>query len=152
MDDQTVSSPDFGAPGPDPLHRFVLAQARNYADADREITQGQKTSHWMWYVFPQLRGLGRSNFARLYGLDGLPEAAAYLAHPLLGPRLTHMFALMLTHAGTPARDILGPVDALKLRSCATLFSRLPDAPPDCTAVLRAFYDGQPCTKTLELLG
>lgn len=138
-------------PAPDDLHRFILAQSRNYADAEREIRQGKKTSHWMWYVFPQLRGLGQSNFAQLYGLDGIGEAAAYLADPVLGPRLIHMCDLMLTHTGIPAQNILGPIDARKLRSCATLFARLPDAPLVFAQVLDQFYDGQPCPKTLVLL-
>lgn len=133
------------------LNRFVLAQARNYADAEREIEDGYKISHWMWYVFPQLRGLGQSNFAQLYGLDGLEDAKAYLAHPILGPRLIHICDLMLTHAGTPPEDILGRTDAMKLRSCATLFAALPDAPPVFRRVLSTFYDGQTCPKTTAML-
>ena len=133
------------------LDRFVLAQERNYADAEREIAQGRKLSQWMWYVFPQLRGLGRSNFAQLYGLAGAEEAEAYLAHPVLGPRLVHMMGLMLTHSGQLAEDILGGVDAMKLRSSATLFAELPDADPVFQQVLEAFYGGQRCDRTLELL-
>jgi uncharacterized protein (DUF1810 family) len=133
------------------LHRFILAQARNYADAEREIRQGRKTSHWIWYVFPQLRGLGQSNFARLYGLDGIREAAAYLADPILGPRLIHMCDLMLTHTDISVQEILGAVDTMKLRSCATLFANLPETPPVFANVLSRFYGGLPCAKTLELL-
>lgn len=139
------------SPAPSDLNRFLVAQARNYDDADREIAAGQKVTHWMWYVFPQLRGLGRSNFAQLYGLDGLAEATTYLNHPVLGPRLLHMCALMLTHTGTPADRILGGIDAMKLQSCATLFAAVPDAPPVFANVLDAFFDGQPCAKTLALL-
>ncbi|WP_373050693.1 DUF1810 domain-containing protein [Thalassovita aquimarina] len=134
------------------LDRFVLAQERNYADAEREIAQGRKLSHWMWYVFPQLRGLGRSNFAHLYGIADLQEAADYLAHPVLGPRLIHMMGLMLTHAGQPAEEILGGIDGMKLRSSATLFAELPDADPVFGRVLDAFYGGQRCERTLALLG
>ncbi|WP_323783866.1 DUF1810 domain-containing protein [Thalassovita sp.] len=136
----------------DGLDRFLLAQERNYADAEREITQGRKLTHWIWYVYPQLRGLGRSNFAQLYGIADLDEAAAYLAHPVLGARLRHMMALMLTHKGRPAEEILGGIDALKLRSSATLFAELPAADPIFTEVLNAFYNGQRCDKTLALLG
>jgi len=138
--------------GPSDLTRFIVAQARNYADAEQEIAAGHKVSHWMWYVFPQLRGLGRSNFALLYGLDGLAEAIAYLAHPVLGPRLLHMCGLMLRHKDMPPDQILGAVDAMKLRSCATLFAAVPDAPCVFAEVLDTFYDGQPCAKTLALLG
>jgi uncharacterized protein (DUF1810 family) len=133
------------------LERFIVAQARNLADAEREIIEGQKISHWMWYVLPQLRGLGRSNFAQLYGLDGLREARAYLAHPVLGRRLEHMCALLLTHKGTKPEKILGKVDAMKLRSCATLFAATPNAPPVFEEILDAFFDGWPCTKTVKLL-
>ena len=136
----------------DSLDRFVLAQERNYADAEREIAQGRKVSHWMWYVFPQLRGLGRSNFAQLYGLVGAEEAEAYLAHPVLGPRLVHMMGLMLTHEGQAPEGILGGIDAMKLRSSATLFAELPDADPVFQQVLDAFYDGRRCDRTLALLG
>lgn len=136
---------------PDPLHHFVLAQARNYTEAEHEIRQGRKTTHWMWYIFPQLQGLGRSNFALRYGLHDLDQATAYLAHPVLGPRLLHMARLMLSHAGSPATDIIGPIDAMKLRSCATLFAQVPHAPPEFQSLLTTFYDGAPCPKTLTLL-
>lgn len=141
----------MSAPPPHDLNRFVLAQARNFSDAEREVATGAKITHWMWYVFPQLRGLGISNFAQLYGLDGAPEAHAYLAHPILGPRLIHMCQLMLTHVGTPPQDILGQIDAMKLRSCATLFASLDGTDPVFQRILDRFYDGQPCTKTLALL-
>ncbi len=133
------------------ISRFLLAQARNHADAEREIATGRKVTHWMWYVFPQIHGLGSSNFARLYGIQGLEEAADYLAHPVLGPRLQRMCTLILTHADTPPQDILGQVDALKLRSCVTLFSMVPGAPPVFRQVLDSFYDGRPCPKTKALL-
>lgn len=136
----------------DGLDRFLLAQERNHADAEREIAQGRKSSHWMWYVFPQLRGLGRSNFAQLYGIADLDEAAAYIAHPVLGPRLIRMMGLMLRHEGCAPEDILGGIDAMKLRSSATLFAELPEADPVFGRVLDAFYDGRRCEKTLELLG
>ena len=105
----------------------------------------------MWYVFPQLRGLGRSNFAQLYGIADLNEAADYLAHPVLGPRLLHMMGLMLAHQGQRPENILGGIDAIKLRSSATLFAELPDADPVFEKVLDAFYGGQRCETTLALL-
>ncbi len=133
------------------LDRFIVAQARNFADAEREVTAGQKVTHWMWYVFPQLRGLGRSNFAQLYGIEGLAEAENYLAHPVLGPRLVRMCELMLPHQGTPPEKILGKIDALKPRSCATLFAATAGARPIFEDVLEAFFDGWPCAKTVKLL-
>lgn len=133
------------------LQRFVLAQARNHADAEAEIRRGCKTSHWMWYVYPQLRGLGRSNFAHLYGIADLEEATRYLAHPVLGARLHQMMGLILNHRGTPVEAILGTVDAQKLQSSATLFAQVPGAPEVFQRVLDGFYDGRTCDKTLALL-
>lgn len=130
--------------------RFLRAQAPVWETVRAELAEGRKRSHWMWFVFPQLRGLGRSSTAALYGLDGPGDAAAYLAHPVLGPRLSEAASLMLSHSGRPAEAILGPVDSLKLRSCATLFARVPDAPDVLPGVLAAFYDG-PCERTLAML-
>ena len=131
--------------------RFLAAQAPVWETVRAELAAGRKRTHWMWFVFPQLRGLGRSPTAELYGLEGLDDAAAYLAHPLLGPRLTEAAGLMLRHEGTPAERVLGPVDALKLRSSATLFSRVPGAPDAFDRLLAAFHDG-PCERTLAALG
>jgi uncharacterized protein (DUF1810 family) len=134
------------------LDRFVAAQARNHAAAEAEIRAGRKTTHWMWYVFPQLRGIGRSETAQYFGISDKAEAAAYLAHPVLGPRLVQMATLMLQHEGRIVADILGPVDALKLRSCATLFAALPHSPPVFAQIIDTFYDGQACGSTRALLG
>ena len=105
----------------------------------------------MWFVFPQLRGLGRSPTAEHYGIEGLDEARAYLAEPVLGPRLEEISAAILVHKATPARAILGPVDVLKLRSSMTLFSAAGGVPV-FAQVLAAFYSGQPCPLTHDLLG
>ena len=124
-----------------PLERFVKAQAAHYAQALSELAAGRKTSHWIWFVLPQLRGLGRSQMAHEYGLDGRAEAEAYLAHPLLGGRLRECVRAMLAHADRSAASILGDVDALKLRSCLTLFDAV--SPGDVFAqALDAFYGGQ----------
>lgn len=132
------------------LARFHATDPDVHARALAEITRGRKDSHWMWFVFPQLRGLGRSPTARHYGLDP-EEAAAFLADPVLGPRLVGISRALLAHAGTrSATAIFGPVDALKLRSSMTLFAAQPDADPVFAAVLAAFCDG-PCTQTLALL-
>ncbi len=136
----------------DELEMFIEAQDTVWSDVLRELERGQKTSHWMWFVFPQLAELGQSHMAQLYGIEDLDEAAAYLAHPELRRRLTEVARLLLTHAGKDPAEILGKVDAKKLRSSMTLFAAVPDAPPDFQAVLGAFYDGQPCPRTQQALG
>ena len=133
------------------LERFVTAQAPVYAEALAELRRGHKESHWMWFVFPQLRGLGRSATADYYGLAGLGEARAYLAHPLLGPRLRECAEALLAHRVRRPEAILGAVDALKLRSSMTLFERAADAPEPFAAVLDAFYGGVRDGETLRLL-
>lgn len=106
---------------PDPLDRFVTAQASVIAEIRAELKAGRKKSHWMWFVFPQLRGLGHSAMARHYGIEGLEEARAYLAHPVLGPRLKDCTALVLTHGTRSAYEIFGTPDDLKFHSSMTLF-------------------------------
>src|SRR4029077_17617591 len=113
---------------PHALQRFVAAQAQVYAQVRAELARGRKQSHWMWFVFPQLRELGRSETARRYGIASREEAAAYLAHPLLGERLVECTALMLAVEGKSAFEVLGPPDDLKFRSSMTLFAAL--SPPD----------------------
>ena len=126
------------------------AQDGTFDTARSEIARGRKTSHWMWFIYPQLRGLGRSGMADYYGIENLDEAEAYLAHPVLGPRLVGMAELVLTHRGTPPEAIFGGIDAAKLRSCATLFAAVPGAPPVFAKLLDAFYDG-PCLRTTARL-
>lgn len=133
----------------DSLERFVEAQAETYRAALAELRRGRKESHWMWFVFPQLRGLGRSATADFYGIASLEEARRYLAHPVLGPRLREAAEALLSHAGTPPEAILGGVDAMKLRSSMTLFERAGEGP--FAAVLDAFYGGAPDAQTLRLL-
>jgi uncharacterized protein (DUF1810 family) len=132
------------------LDRFVDAQRGTYDSALGELRVGRKSSHWMWFVFPQLRGLGRSETSRFYGLEGLAEAEAYLAHPVLGPRLRAACDALLEAPGS-ADGILGAVDALKLRSSMTLFRHA--APDDArfAAVLERFYRGEPDPLTEALL-
>jgi uncharacterized protein (DUF1810 family) len=138
---------------PSGLARFLEAQEDDYADALAEIEAGAKRTHWIWYVFPQIEGLGSSPRARYFGLSGIEEAAAYLAHPVLGPRLIRIAEAALTHAGTPAERLMGSgIDAAKLRSCATLFARVPGAPDVFGRMLDAFHGGRPCGRTLERLG
>lgn len=133
------------------LDRFIEAQASTYATALSEIRRGAKRSHWMWFIFPQLRGLGRSGTAQHYGLAGLAEARAYLGHPVLGSRLVACSALVLAAPHTPAEAIFGPIDALKLRSCMTLFERAASAEPVFAQVLERHCGGQRDPQTLAML-
>ena len=133
------------------LEMFVEAQDTVWNDVLAELAAGKKTSHWMWFVFPQLADLGTSPMAQLYGIEDLAEATAYLGHGVLRDRLTAAARLMLTHQGQDAAQILGKVDAKKLRSSMTLFAAVPDAPAECSAVLRVFYNNSPCPLTLAAL-
>ena len=128
--------------------RFLTAQNFYYNVALQEITDGRKRSHWIWFIFPQLAVLGRSANAKYYGISGLDEAKAYLSHPVLGARLREITAALLQHRGERAEDILGGVDALKVRSCMTLFDAV--SPDDIfQEVLDAFYNGSPDEYTLH---
>jgi uncharacterized protein (DUF1810 family) len=140
------------APYPDPLQRFVQAQERDYAQALAELRAGHKTSHWIWYVLPQLRGLGQSRMSQHYGLADRDEAAAYAAHPLLGPRLIECVQAMLGHPGLSVLQILGEVDALKFHSCLTLFAEVASDEPCFRTALERFYGGERDPATLRLLG
>ncbi|MDP3339735.1 DUF1810 domain-containing protein [Frigidibacter sp.] len=133
------------------LHRFHTAQEDTYATALAELQAGQKRSHWMWFVFPQLASLGRSGTAKFYGIADLAEAQAYLADPVLGPRLIACAEAMLLHPNRTAETILGPVDAMKLRSSATLFARAGDSAAPFGQILQAFYAGSPCPLTAAAL-
>lgn len=133
------------------LQRFVAAQAHDHAVALAEIRRGRKTSHWIWYVLPQLRGLGTSPRASFYGLVSLDEARAYLAHPLLGARLHECVQALMAHRGASAEDMLGTVDALKLRSCLTLFAQAAGPGSLFERALQQFFAGEPDARTLALL-
>jgi uncharacterized protein (DUF1810 family) len=133
------------------LERFVTAQQSIYDQALAELREGRKHSHWMWFVFPQLAGLGRSETARFYGISGATEARAYLAHPLLGARLRECAAALLAHEGERPEAILGGIDALKLKSSMTLFEAVADDPAPFAAVLDAFFRDERDAATLNLL-
>lgn len=133
------------------LDRFVAAQAGIYDRALDELRRGRKQSHWMWFVFPQLAGLGRSDRARFYGIGSAAEARAYLAHPVLGPRLRESAAAVLTHSERSAEAIFGAVDAMKLASSMTLFAAVAEDPAPFAAVLDAFFGGERDPATLGLL-
>jgi uncharacterized protein (DUF1810 family) len=140
--------------GSDPydLARFVAAQNRDgtYDRALAELRRGRKTSHWMWFVFPQLAGLGRSATAQYFAISSLAEARAYLDHPVLGPRLVECAAVVAGTAG-PAEHIFGAVDARKLHSSATLFHRAHPDEPAFAAVLAQHFDGRPDAATDQRL-
>ncbi len=132
------------------LERFLHAQAPMYADALSELKAGRKRSHWMWFVFPQLRGLGHSPTASFYGISSHAEAVAYLGHPVLGGRLRECVAVLLVNEHKTALEIFGSPDDLKLRSCATLFAEV-SSESSFQAVLDRFFGGARDRKTLELL-
>ena len=134
------------------LDRFVEAQRRTYAAALAELRRGRKTSHWMWFIFPQIAGLGMSPMARRYAISGLAEARAYLRHPVLGPRLVESTQAVNQVAGRSALEIFGHPDDLKFKSSLTLFA---NAAPDnrvFAAALARYFDGQGDPLTLAKLG
>lgn len=143
-----------GGPATDPfcLSRFLDAQAADYSVALAELRAGRKRTHWVWYVFPQLCGLGLSGASSFYGIAGMDEARAYLAHPVLGERLRECVCAMLANDGKDGREILGEVDAMKFRSCLTLFSAAAPDEPLFREALKRFFAGEPDPRTMALLG
>lgn len=133
------------------LQRFIDAQAQVYDSALRELQLGRKRGHWMWFVFPQLRGLGISSTSRLYGIDSEQEAEDYLRHALLGPRLIECMETINALEGRSAEGIFGSTDAMKLRSCATLFEIAGGGAPFRTC-LDLYFGGRPDDRTIALLG
>jgi uncharacterized protein (DUF1810 family) len=149
-----MSSPQRpGTDDPGRLERFVTAQdtAGIYQRALAELRAGRKTSHWMWFIFPQVAGLGFSHMAQRYAISGIAEARAYLGHPVLGPRLRECTRAVAASEESTADRILGPVDAMKLRSCMTLFAAAGPAEPGFSEVLTRYFDGQPDQATLVRL-
>lgn len=142
---------------PHDLHRFVAAQEDIYDRALAELRRGRKTSHWMWFVFPQVQGLGRSPMAQRYAVTGLEQARAYLAHPVLGPRLRASADALLELGSGPgcrpeASDVLGGIDSVKLRSSMTLFAEAAAGEDDrFRRVLEEYFDGEPDQATLDRL-
>lgn len=133
------------------LERFVEAQASVYPQVVAELAAGRKRSHWMWFVFPQLRGLGHSPMAQRYGISGAEEARAYLAHPLLGPRLLECTELVLAIERKSASDIFGSPDDVKLRSCMTLFEAVAPDQPAFATVLDTLFGGERDPRSLAML-
>lgn len=133
------------------LDRFLVAQEHSYDTALREIRAGRKRSHWMWYIFPQIAGLGMSYTAQLYSIQDIAEARDYIAHPVLGARLIEISRALLTLDSSDATAVMGYPDDLKLCSCMTLFKQVSDDPV-FGAVLDKFYGGRADTRTLAILG
>ena len=137
---------------PHDLGRFVRAQEGDYERALAEIRAGEKRSHWMWYIFPQYEGLGFSETSRHYAIKSVAEARAYLAHPVLGPRLTECAEAALGVEGRSAREVFGSPDDMKLRSCGTLFAHVSPAGSVFERLLSKYFDGEPDDRTLRLIG
>ena len=133
------------------LSRFTKAHEYNFNTALREIRSGRKRSHWMWFIFPQIQGLGFSSTARYYAIESLGEAAAFLHDPCLGGHLIEISEALLTLPTDDAGEVFGYPDNLKLRSCMTLFAKVEDAPPVFREVLQKYYGGSEDERTNEIL-
>lgn len=133
------------------LSRFINAQKGVYARALSEINSGHKRSHWMWYIFPQIAGLGMSEMSRLYAIKDAAEAAAYADHEILGTRLTEISRQLLKLNTNDAVSVFGSIDSMKLQSCMTLFSFVANADPIFQQVLDKFFNGEKDMKTIQLL-
>jgi len=133
------------------LLKFLDAQNQLYLKALAEIKNGQKVSHWMWFIFPQIKGLGRSEMAQRFAINDLEEAAAFLEHPVLGKHLLEISSELLNLEGKTATQIFGSPDDLKLRSCMTLLSQVKNADPVFQQVIDKYYEGVYDARTLELI-
>jgi len=144
-------NPSPEASDPFNLQRFVEAQSDNYRLALSELRAGQKRGHWIWYILPQMRGLGTSSMSTSYGIGSLAEAKAYLAHPVLGARLTECIAAVSVHKSMSPDRIFGSLDAMKFRSCLTLFAAAAGGDSIYSQALGYFFAGRQDQRTLELL-
>ena len=133
------------------LQRFIDAQQSDYETALSEIKRGRKQSHWMWYIFPQIQGLGFSSTSKLYAIRNLQEAQEYLNHPLLGKRLKEITDVLINLPSNNAHEIFGSPDDVKLKSSMTLFASLPDADPVFESALKKFFKGEKDAKTLSII-
>ena len=133
------------------LDRFLEAQETSYSTALSEIKNGRKQSHWIWYIYPQIAGLGFSEYSKFYAICGLTEASQYLEHPVLGSRLIEISKELLKIEGKSANQIFGSPDDLKVKSCMTLFSAVKNADPVFESVLEKYFDGMKDSKTLQRL-
>lgn len=139
-------------PPPPAFDRFLQAQEPVWPRVLAELRAGRKRTHWMWFVFPQIRGLGHSDMAQRYAIESLAEARAYLAHPVLGRRLQACCQILLGLESSSALDVMGTPDDLKLRSCMTLFAEASGPGSVFHAVLQRFYGGEKDPRTVQMLG
>ena len=139
------------AEDPHNLARFVEAQENTWEQAIAELKRGRKSSHWMWFIFPQIRGLGSSETARFYAIQSGEEARAFLAHPILGQRLLESCRVLLAHEDRTAHEIFGSPDEMKLRSSMTLFAAVSGGLTEFEKVIEKYYSGGADSRTLELL-
>lgn len=133
------------------LQRFLDAQEQVFNNVLNELKRGRKSGHWIWFIFPQLKGLGRSSMSEFYGISSLDEARAYLHHPVLGTRLIQCAELVMAVQGSDAEDIFGEVDAMKFRSCMTLFAQAAPENRVFTSALEKYFGGEPDGVTLSSL-
>ncbi|HAL39562.1 MAG TPA: DUF1810 domain-containing protein [Polaromonas sp.] len=133
------------------LERFVDAQGPVYDSVFKELASGRKATHWMWFIFPQLKGLGRSPIAKHFGIESRDEALAYWKHSVLGKRLLECTTLVLAQRNTTAHDIFGSPDELKFKSCMTLFAQVAPEEPVFKQALERFFEGTPDEGTLKLM-
>ena len=133
------------------LERFVRAQESMYPLALNELTRGKKRSHWMWFIFPQLRALGKSSISRYYGIEGLDEALEYLKHPILSERLYEVCSALLNHKGKNVYEIMGDIDTIKLHSSMTLFAIISEDYSIFDEILECFFDGQTDEMTSKIV-
>ena len=133
------------------LNRFIEAQSLSYDTALNEIKNGKKTSHWMWYIFPQYKGLGYSSTSQKYSIKSVEEALLYYKHPILGNRLLEITNAFLNLENKSAYEILGSTDNLKMNSCMTLFNSIQTESDIFSKVLEKFYSNSQCTKTISQL-
>jgi len=133
------------------LLRFVDAQTSSYERACEELRRGRKQSHWMWFIFPQIRGLGHSPMANKYGIASLEEAEAYMRHPILGPRLKNCVEIVLKIENRSAEQVFGKPDDLKFRSCLTLFTRVGEENQIFKDALQKYFAGKPDQMTIDRL-
>lgn len=146
-----MGSPESNSDESFHLERFVTAQQATYEHACAELRRGRKTGHWMWFIFPQIAGLGMSATSREYAIQSLEEARAYLAHPLLGKRLREISRIVLQIEGSTAEEIFGWPDDMKLRSSMTLFAQAGEATEEFSSVLKKYFGGWLDQRTLDLL-
>lgn len=134
------------------LDRFLIAQNNVYEIALAEIRKGRKVTHWMWYIFPQLTGLGMSSTSQFYGIKGIDEAKAYLSHKVLGTRLLEITKALISLNGLSALEIFGRPDDTKLKSCMTLFAQISDGSSVFYQVIEQYFEGKSDIRTINMLG